>query len=47
MVTATVKHLLGISVQSSEGANFWSGMRAELRNRGVRCGKVNYYRPCE
>jgi putative transposase len=31
-----VKHVLGIWVQSSEGAKFWAGVLAELRNRGVR-----------
>jgi putative transposase len=31
-----VKHVLGIWVQSSEGAKFWAGVCAELRNRGVR-----------
>ena len=39
--------MLGSSVQTSEGANYWAGVRAELCNRGVRCGKVNYYHPCE
>jgi len=31
-----VKHVLGIWVQASEGAKFWAGVYAELRNRGVR-----------
>ena len=31
-----VKHVLGIWVQSTEGARFWAGVCAELRNRGVR-----------
>jgi putative transposase len=31
-----VKHVLGIWVQASEGARFWAGVCAELRNRGVR-----------
>ena len=31
-----VKHVLGIWVQATEGAKFWAGVRAELRNRGVR-----------
>ena len=31
-----VKHVLGIWVQSTEGAKFWSGVCAELANRGVR-----------
>jgi putative transposase len=31
-----VKHVLGIWVQSAEGAKFWAGVCAELRNRGVR-----------
>jgi putative transposase len=31
-----VKHVLGIWVQASEGAQFWAGVCAELRNRGVR-----------
>ena len=31
-----VKEVLGIWVQSSEGAKFWAGVCAELRNRGVR-----------
>ena len=30
------KHVLGIWVQASEGAKFWAGVCAELRNRGVR-----------
>jgi putative transposase len=29
-----VKHVLGIWVQTSEGAKFWAGVCAELRNRG-------------
>ena len=31
-----VKHVLGIWVQAAEGARFWGGVCAELRNRGVR-----------
>ena len=31
-----VKHVLGIWIQASEGAKFWAGVCAELRNRGVR-----------
>ena len=31
-----VKHVLGIWVQAAEGAKFWAGVCAELRNRGVR-----------
>jgi putative transposase len=31
-----IKHVLGIWVQSAEGAKFWAGVVAELRNRGVR-----------
>jgi putative transposase len=31
-----VKHVLGIWVQTVEGAKFWAGVCAELRNRGVR-----------
>jgi putative transposase len=31
-----VKHVLGIWVQPTEGAKFWAGVCAELRNRGVR-----------
>jgi putative transposase len=30
-----IKHVLGIWVQTSEGAKFWAGVLAELRNRGV------------
>ena len=30
------KHVLGIWVQTSEGAKFWAGVCAELANRGVR-----------
>lgn len=30
-----VKHVLGIWVQAVEGAKFWAGVCAELRNRGV------------
>ncbi len=30
-----VKHVLGIWVQTSEGAKFWAGVCAELRNRGL------------
>jgi putative transposase len=31
-----VKHVLGIWVQTVEGAKFWAGVCAELANRGVR-----------
>ncbi len=31
-----VKHVLGIWVQTTEGAKFWAGVLAELRNRGVQ-----------
>jgi putative transposase len=31
-----VKHVLGIWVQAAEGAKFWAGICAELRNRGIR-----------
>jgi putative transposase len=31
-----IRHVLGIWVQASEGAKFWAGVCAELRNRGVR-----------
>jgi len=31
-----IKHVLGIWVQSAEGAKFWAGVCAELANRGVR-----------
>ncbi|MGZ3709389.1 MAG: IS256 family transposase, partial [Bdellovibrionota bacterium] len=31
-----IKHVLGIWVQAVEGAKFWAGVCAELRNRGVR-----------
>jgi putative transposase len=31
-----VKHVLGIWIQAAEGAKFWAGVCAELRNRGVR-----------
>jgi putative transposase len=31
-----IKHVLGIWVQATEGARFWAGVCAELRNRGVR-----------
>ena len=31
-----VKHVLGIWVQTSEGAKFWASVCAELANRGVR-----------
>jgi putative transposase len=34
--TDGVKHVLGIWVQSTEGATFWAGVCAELANRGVR-----------
>jgi putative transposase len=31
-----IKHVLGIWVEAVEGAKFWAGVCAELRNRGVR-----------
>ena len=31
-----IKHVLGIWVQSTEGAKFWAGVCAELANRGVK-----------
>lgn len=31
-----IKHVLGIWVQAGEGAKFWAGVCAELRNRGVK-----------
>src|SRR3954470_9484960 len=31
-----IKHVLGIWVQANEGAKFWAGVCAELRNRGIR-----------
>src|SRR5688500_4283197 len=31
-----IKHVLGIWVQTVEGAKFWAGVLAELRNRGVQ-----------
>lgn len=34
--TDGVKHVLGIWVQSAEGAKFWLGVLTELRNRGLR-----------
>jgi putative transposase len=34
--TDGVKHVLGIWVQTAEGAKFWAGVCAELRNRGLR-----------
>lgn len=34
--TDGIKHVLGIWVQSSEGAKFWLAVLTELRNRGVR-----------
>src|SRR5215217_7981762 len=33
--TDGIKHVLGIWVQASEGAKFWLGVLAELRNRGL------------
>lgn len=33
--TDGIKHVLGIWVQSAEGATFWAGVCAELANRGV------------
>jgi putative transposase len=31
-----VKHVLGIWIQTSEGAKFWAGVCADLANRGIR-----------
>lgn len=31
-----IKHVLGIWVQAAEGAKFWTGVCANLANRGVR-----------
>ena len=31
-----IKHVLGIWVQTNEGARFWAGVCAELANRGIR-----------
>jgi putative transposase len=31
-----IKHVLGIWVQTSEGAKFWAGVCAQLANRGVK-----------
>ena len=31
-----LKHVLGLWMQAAEGAKFWAGVCAELRNRGVR-----------
>ncbi len=31
-----VKHVLGIWIQTTEGAKFWGGVCAELANRGIR-----------
>jgi putative transposase len=31
-----IKHVLGIWLQTNEGAKFWAGVCAELRNRGIR-----------
>ena len=31
-----VKHVLGIWVQTTEGAKFWAGVCAELANRGIK-----------
>jgi putative transposase len=34
--TDGIKHVLGIWVQTSEGAKFWAGVCAELANRGIK-----------
>jgi hypothetical protein len=34
--SSRIKHVLGIWVQSAEGASFWAQVCAELANRGVR-----------
>jgi putative transposase len=31
-----IKHVLGIWVQATEGAKFWAGVCAELKNRGIK-----------
>jgi len=31
-----IKHVLGIWIQTSEGAKFWAGVCADLANRGIR-----------
>jgi putative transposase len=31
-----IKHVLGVWVQTSEGARFWAGVCAELANRGIK-----------
>ena len=31
-----IKHVLGIWVQTNEGAKFWAGVCAEMANRGIR-----------
>jgi putative transposase len=31
-----IKHVLGIGCKTTEGAKFWAGVLAELRNRGVQ-----------
>ena len=31
-----IKHVLGIWVQTSEGAKFWAGVCADLANRGIK-----------
>ncbi len=31
-----VKHVLGIWIQTTEGAKFWAGVCADLANRGIR-----------
>jgi putative transposase len=31
-----IKHVLGIWIAASEGARFWAGVLAELRNRGIK-----------
>ena len=31
-----VKHVLGIWIQTHEGAKFWAGVCADLANRGIR-----------
>ncbi len=35
-----VRHVLGVWVQATEGAKFWAGVGAELRNRGI-AGRVD------
>jgi putative transposase len=40
-----IKHVPGIWVQAAEGAKFWAGVCAELRNRGIRDVLIVCYGP--